>query len=71
MSYQSKFEGWHNITVDDLVIAYRKAKADCYQEQHFPTAVKFIEYEQHLYDNLSNLQQRLTSDEKKTGRSDF
>jgi len=26
MSYQAKFTGWQNLTLEDLVVAYRKAK---------------------------------------------
>jgi len=25
MSYQAKFTGWQNLTLEDLVVAYRKA----------------------------------------------
>lgn len=39
MSYNPKFTGWDNITIEDLVVAYRKAKADCFFENTFPTAI--------------------------------
>jgi hypothetical protein len=55
MAYQAKFTGWHNITLEDLIVAYRKAKADCFFENTFPTAIKFAEYEQDLLANLKAL----------------
>ena len=55
MSYQAKFTGWQNLTLEDLVVAYRKAKADCFFENTFPTAIKFAEYEQDLLANLNEL----------------
>lgn len=61
MGYKAKFQGWGNITVADLLVAYRKAKADCFFENTFPTAVKFAEFEQDLYQNLSKLLQSLVS----------
>lgn len=58
MTYKAIFTGWHNLTLEDLVVAYRKAKADCFFENTFPTAIKFAEYEQDL---LANLKVLLTS----------
>ena len=55
MSYEAKFSGWSHLTVDDLIIAYRKAKADCFFENTFPTASKFAKYEQNLQLNLEKL----------------
>jgi hypothetical protein len=55
MSYQANFIGWQNLTLEDLVVAYRKAKADCFFENTFPTAIKFAEYEQDLLANLNAL----------------
>mgnify|MGYP003575046436 CR=1 FL=1 len=46
MSYQARFEGWDSLTAEDLLVAYRKAKADCFFENTFPSAIKFAEYEQ-------------------------
>ncbi len=37
MSYQAQFEGWDSLNIEDLLIAYRKAKADCFFENTFPT----------------------------------
>ncbi|CAE6496865.1 conserved hypothetical protein [Nitrosomonas nitrosa] len=55
MSYKAKFTGWKNLTLKDLLVAYRKAKADCFFENTFPTAIKFAEYEQDLLANLKAL----------------
>ena len=54
MGYQAVFTGWENITLEDLLVAYRKAKADCFFENTFPAAIKFAEYEQDLLSNLKN-----------------
>ncbi len=61
MSYQPQFEGWEALTLADLLVAYRKAKADCFFENCFPTAINFAEYEQGLLDNLKVLLERLQS----------
>jgi len=55
MGYQVEFTGWENINLEDLVVAYRKAKADCFFENTFPTAIKFADYEQDLLANLKIL----------------
>jgi hypothetical protein len=62
MSYEAKFEDWDSLTIEDMLIAYRKAKADCFFENTFPTAIKFAEYEQDLLANLKKLLKRLKSD---------
>lgn len=59
--YLSDFEGWSELTLSDLLIAYRKAKADVFFENVFPCALKFAEYEQNLVPNLKALLQRLKS----------
>ena len=61
MSYQAKYTGWQNLTLEDMVVAYRKAKADCFFENTFPTAIKFAEYEQDLLVNLNALLSSLQS----------
>ncbi|MDX1524933.1 MAG: hypothetical protein R3273_01665 [Pseudidiomarina maritima] len=61
MSYQAEFTGWDSLTIEDLLVAYRKAKADCFFENTFPTAIKFAEYEQDLLANLNDLLSRLKS----------
>lgn len=62
MSYEANFEGWDSLCIEDLLIAYRKAKADCFFENTFPTAIKFAEYEQNLLANLKELLERLRRD---------
>lgn len=62
MSYYVEFHGWDNLTIEDLLVAYRKAKADCFFENTFPSAIKFAEYEQDLLANLSFLLGQLKSD---------
>lgn len=62
MSYEAKFEGWDALDIEDLLIAYRKAKADCFFENTFPTAIKFADYEQDLLANLNQLLKSLKSD---------
>ncbi|BFM05689.1 RNA-directed DNA polymerase [Halioxenophilus aromaticivorans] len=61
MGYQAKFKGWDLLSIEDLLVAYRKAKADCFFENTFPTAIKFAEYEQDLLANLNDLLSRLKS----------
>ena len=63
MGYQAEFTGWQHITLKDMVVAYRKAKADCFFENTFPTAIKFAEYEQDLLDNLKALLANLQTDQ--------
>lgn len=55
MSYQATFKGWDKLDRSDLLVAYRKAKADVFFENSFPTAIKFAEYEQDLLANLDAL----------------
>ena len=59
MSYEAKFNGWDKLTIYDLIISYRKAKADCFFENTFPTAIKFAEYEQSLLKNLDKLLKKI------------
>lgn len=61
MSYDANFSGWDSLTIEDLLVAYRKAKADCFFENTFPTAIKFAEYEQDLLINLKALLTQLKS----------
>lgn len=62
MGYQAKFTSWEDLTIEDLLVAYRKAKADCFFENVFPTAIKFAEYEQDLLAHLKNLLALLQND---------
>lgn len=71
MSYKAKFEGWDSLTIEDLLIAYRKAKADCFFENTFPTAIKFAEYEQCLLENLEKLLKKIKSDQGFDGNTEF
>lgn len=60
MSYSAKFEGWKGLKLADLLVAYRKAKADCFFDSNiFPTAIKFAEYESDLLGNLNSLLEEL------------
>tara|TARA_R110001583_G_C5669615_1_gene410591 strand:- start:5 stop:2020 length:2016 start_codon:yes stop_codon:yes gene_type:complete len=59
MSYKAEFKGWDQLDLSDLIVAYRKAKADHFFENSFPTAVKFAEYEQVLLENLTALLETL------------
>lgn len=62
MGYKAQFNGWKSLSIEDLLIAYRKAKADCFFENVFPTAIKFAEYEQDLLVNLKILLQQLKNE---------
>ncbi|MBV1790598.1 RNA-directed DNA polymerase [Marinobacterium sp. D7] len=59
MGYETEFTGWKNLKLEDLLVAYRKAKADCFFENTFPTAINFAEYEQDLLTNLEELLEKL------------
>jgi hypothetical protein len=50
-----------NIPLEDLVIAYRKAKVDAFYERGHNTAISFAEYETDLLQNLKNLQTNINS----------
>lgn len=50
-----------NISLDDLVVAYRKAKVDAYYETGHLTLIDFANYEQNLLYNLKELLKRLNS----------
>lgn len=60
MSYKAEFTGWNNLTLADIAIAYRKAKADCFFEDGFPSSAKFAAYEDNLLGNLEALLENLT-----------
>ncbi len=62
MAYSAEFKGWEQLTREDLIVAYRKAKADCFFENTFPSAIKFAEYEEDLLDNLDKLLDKLIDD---------
>ena len=71
MNYQATFTGWQNLTLEDLVVAYRKAKADCFFENTFPTAIKFAEYEQDLLVNLKALLTSLQGEKGFANNDDY
>lgn len=71
MSYKAIFNGWQNLALEDLLVAYRKAKADCFFENTFPTAVKFAEYEQDLLVKLKQLLSNLQTDKGFAGNKDY
>lgn len=47
------------ISFEDLVIAYRKAKADCFYEKGHNTSIAFATYEASLYENLGILHKHI------------
>jgi hypothetical protein len=55
VDYQANFKGWDKLTLADLAIAYRKAKADCFSEGGFPSSAKFAAFEDDLVVNLEAL----------------
>ena len=59
MSYIAVFKGWEKLERSDMLVAYRKAKADVFFENSFPTAIKFADFEQNLLSNLDSLLTRL------------
>src|SRR5690606_2284673 len=59
MGYNAQFSGWDSVTIEDLLIAYRKAKADCFFENTFPAAIKFARYEQDVLSSVESLHERL------------
>ncbi len=71
MGYQAVFTGWQNITLEDLLVAYRKAKADCFFENTFPAAIKFADYEQDLLSNLKKLLKCLHDDKGFSGNKNL
>lgn len=50
---------WQDVGLQELVFAYRKAKADCFFDRSIYVAREFAEYEAHLPANLSKLVVRL------------
>lgn len=55
------FQGWEKLALSDMLVAYRKAKADNFFENIFPSSSKFAEYERDLINNLKKLLKRLQS----------
>ncbi len=49
------------ISIKDLYIAYKKAKAECFFDNVVPTALSFSEYEKNIAYNLRSLHKKLTT----------
>ena len=60
----SRLAEWSDLSLADLVFAYRKAKADCFFERALSLAEDFANYEQALEANLNALLRRLHSKER-------
>lgn len=52
-----------DISLNDLVIAYRKAKVDVFYENGDPIIMSFVEYERNLFSNLSKLRDEILTNE--------
>jgi len=61
MGYTAEFKGWDNLNLSDMLVAYRKAKADNFFENSFPSSLKFATYEVNLIENLEQLLRELQS----------
>ncbi|WP_412757972.1 hypothetical protein [Legionella bozemanae] len=61
MAYTPSFKGWNQLYLSDMLVAYRKAKADNFFENIFPTSGNFAEYERNLINNLKGLLSKLQS----------
>ena len=53
----------NQITIEDLIIAYRKVKVDCFYETGNLTALTFAEYEDKLLSNLNELYDKISNKE--------
>lgn len=42
MTYKAEFTGWNHLAVEDLLVAYRKAKADCFLRILFQPQVSLL-----------------------------
>jgi hypothetical protein len=51
-----------NISLEDITIAYRKAKVDTFYESGHNTSIAFAEYEANLLENLQQFQRLLNSE---------
>ncbi|MEO7988649.1 MAG: RNA-directed DNA polymerase [Chryseolinea sp.] len=54
-----------DVSLDDLVIAYRKAKVDAFYESGHNTAISYADYEINLLENLTKLQSDINSGDNK------
>ncbi len=71
MTVNSDFSGWSNLSIQDLILAYRKAKTDVYFERNYPASIKFAEYESDLLNNLDELLVELKACNGFGGRNDL
>jgi len=55
MNYKAEFSGWKQLSQINLIVAYRKAKSDCFYEEGFPSAIALAEFEGDLLGNLDAL----------------
>lgn len=58
------------LTIEDLYLAYRKAKVDMYYERDHATAFSFVEFEESLDENLANLFAELNASQPSWQNSD-
>lgn len=63
----SPFENWESLTLQDLVLAYRKAKADCFFERSVSVGRQFADYERNLPKNLNILLKKLQNQKDREG----
>ncbi|WGM32480.1 RNA-directed DNA polymerase [Brevundimonas sp. NIBR11] len=62
MTENRKYE-WAEVSLEDMLLAYRKCKADCFYERSLYATEAFIEYEKELTNNITRLQIILHSGE--------
>lgn len=62
MTHLRKIGNRDALTLDDMVAAYRKAKADCYFERTVCARVKFAEFEQDIGTRLTALLKQVKND---------
>ncbi len=53
---------WRELELEDLVYAYRKAKADCFFDRSLHLSQVFVSYEKELHQNLARLLLELRED---------
>lgn len=53
------------ITIDDVYLAYRKAKQEAFLDGVYTCSIKYTEFEGDLHNNIEALYQSLTSSEHK------
>lgn len=60
MSYKN-IQMWADLQIQDLLLAYRKCKADCFYERSLYATEAFVHYEENLWENLRTLLDNLRS----------